>query len=426
MPCTLLKEELDVIDLFYNNFTNKNARKSLSSNKTRFHILYWFLSESYSELSENGKQTGSYLDFNILKRKFVIIDDKVMFACMVVLKRRLAARFDLKTAHYPKWLIKETYWAFKEAYERLISKEVFGRCIFNGRPNGAKPIKNQKEAFALVTGSMNKEAVEKIISTIFKLNAGPRNSKFKNYSSVVRLANRLYDECKYIFYSNNSALLGSSKLDEKWKKTRMTKKKCLKYILYWGAMSTLQQHHGRSLEVNAKKELHFFSHAYSLLRMGLAKMKLLKCTDILYCPGVRSRSWETKVMLSVGQKVAPYKFSLNNIEKEYSKVIKYKDKEVYAEKKSMYAVRYLPDKLEAYENYEKFKTAGRNCGSQKFMAFKLHIDNPRMKQRCLDQADLFAAQKRDGMNVMAKFWLKYSADDVYEWMYEGKGMYAIG
>jgi hypothetical protein len=424
MDAVLSKEELHVVDSFYDNFANKNARKSFT-NKTRFHILYWFLSESYSELAEKGIKSGSYIDFNINKRTFAVIDDKILYSCLISLKKRLEARYDIRTTNYPKWFKNENYWDFKNALDKLLSKEIFHKSIFNGRPSGVKIIKNQLDAIRLVKGSMKKKAVEEIMNRIFKLNPGSRNSKFKTYNSVVRLSHKLFDECKFTFYSKNSNMLGSAKIDVEWAKLRITKKKCLKYILYWGAISTLQQYHKKHLEVSSKRELAFFSHAYGPLRAGLVKMKLLKCTDMTFCPGVRSRSWETKVMLAVGQSIKPYKFSLNNIETQYGKILKFTDKEKFAANKSIYASRYLPDKLEAYERYQYFKQEGKNVGSLSFMAYKLYADDPRMKQRHLDEADLSRMEKSKYANYVVKFQLKYSNPEAYDWHYEGRDAYAI-
>jgi hypothetical protein len=419
IPAVLLKQEQQVIDLFYDNFANKAARKSFT-NKTRFHILYWFLSESYSELSENGITSGSYIDFNINKGKFEVIDDKILYSCLIALKNKLENRYDLKTTNYPSWFKKESYWGFKNSLEKLLSKDIFHTSIFKGRPNGVPVIKNQLDAINLVKGSMSKEAVEKIIDTIFKLNPGARNSRFRNYNSVVKLSERLYEEAKFAFYSKNSHMLGSSQLDIEWVKLRVTKKKCLKYILYWGAISTLQQYHKKHLEVSSKREVAFFSHAYSVLRAGLVNMKLLKCTDLTFCPGVRSRSWETKVMLAIGQGIKPYKFSLNNVELQYSKILRYNDKETFAAKRSVYASKYLPDKIEAFERYEHFKQAGKNTGYHSFMAYKLFADDPYMQKKSIDEADLSRMEKSKYANFVVKFQLKYSSVEAYDWHYEGR------
>ncbi len=406
--------EQNVINLFVDNFANKLARIPFL-HKSRSNVLYWFLTELINEIKDNKLDKSDSISINS-KNELIVQNPSILFKSIIQIKHNLH-KYNLQTSTYPKWMLNEYFKGFQISLSYLLKNKTTVDKLFKPRPVSGNLIKNQQRAIDLVKGSMSKEAVEKIIKVIFTNNAGPRSNKYKSYKSIVNLSERLYEEARVLSDSLNiKRSENKEQLDEQFKKTRITKKKCLKYILYWGAMSTLQHFKKKQIEVSSVKEQAFFGHSYKILRDAMSSLKMIKCVDRTFCPSVRSRTWEIKVMLPIGQSIKPYKLGLNNIEEQYFKIYGYKDKELFAQKRSIFASHYLPDKERAIKSYHDFKDYRKNIGYHYFIA-KI-TDKSRAKDR--DEHFKSARKARQDANTQgnltAKFINKYSDPKAYEWL----------
>ncbi len=306
------KIEDSVFSHFLNGLSTRND--GIFEKSRRWAFSYYYLRELCTQMQKNGVFEGFVIKFSVPRKEFDI-NYRQLFYQMNKLHEELFKKINKRNSGMPTWFKKlkfEGKGSLTSDIKRIINKLLYKLLT----PIGASAlgfIKNQDNTFATVKGSLKKDRVESILKLIDYRTMGLKSKRQMEYSFLVQRARKLYNQSMVEF---TSRVKNVQNIDTEWKKTRITLKKCIRFILYWGLLGTIQFRLNRDIEVSSAKEQGFFGFCYKILRDSMVKLNYIECTDPTYCINLRCKSFKVNVFMPKELKIKA-NMELNNLEKQY-------------------------------------------------------------------------------------------------------------
>lgn len=400
------KIDEEVYHYFLNGIITNS--KEIFHKKNRWNFAYYFIREMTNRLMVNGENKCLILNFHIPSQKLDInVDNLAVFIKM--LHDDIFSKISKKSSGFPKWFKSLKLFGEKDTLEAEVldfSRKFKTRILtpFGGKKY--KFIKKQQDALDFIKGSMKKDKVIEILRSIDFRTPGDKSKRQMEYEFNIKRSEKLYIECKRVFLTKVDDV---NNLDSEWKATRITKKKCLKFLLYWGLLGTISFRMNRGIEVSTERESAFFGFSYRIMREAMVSLGYINCTDPTYCISVRCKTFKVNVFMPKELVISDKNLvSLNNLEKEYAKLNKNSDKSDFM-KYHVKVVEYLDERVLANEIFEKCKRMNRDI-SRNYFLMKKHKrwDNvPEVKRMQI--------MRDNGKREYESFIYKYSQAGTFNW-----------
>lgn len=386
----------------------------------RWNLIYWFIGELCSDLQEIGSQKCLFFSFD-KPSKTIEISSEYFFTYMSMLRDELSKKMPLKDSGFRKWFKDDSYDGFLKNLKPILKRKDLVENIVRGRPVQVPFVMNQEEALKLLGGKLDDEKIEQILQIIQKRCPGKHKKRFTSVEGVKKEAEKFFDECKQIFVSDfdkRKNYIAEDELYDGWHHQRITKRKCLKNLLYWGLMGTISYRKDRVIEVSSKREKKFFSLSYRLLRRAAESLGYIKCLDESYCPGVRCKSWAVKAFMPQSFKVGYREMELNDLERKYIE-LQFDKKAEFAIGLSNHALQYMTAKSKVYSNHMRISGLNRIIRSRSYAAREFGKENgvqwTKEKWGEVNETRTMVVEIR---NKVKDFYKKFSDARTFDWRHD--------
>jgi len=345
--------------MVYNKFLDEykgEGSRIIFKKENRWRVVWAILGELASESQSIGKKKTSIISFNQVN-KSILVNENILFAFVVTLKRELK----LKSAGLPKWLEDESIKGFFREVKHCTTKPEAIKSILKGRKKSLPLVKNQDDAIKLVKSKGDVD-IQKIIDICKQNNPLEKKSRYHDVEYIKDLASDIYEIS--IHQLSKRKNINSDQESELIKKYRITRKKTLKYVLYWSLMSGIQTYHGREIQVCTKKEKAYFGHCYKAFRTALEGLRKIKCTDQTFCPGIRSRTFKTELFKPKALKLK---------EENILQVTQFEDFMLHSKKDDLkpFQLQFLKERFTAIYDTMQYKKELKKAAYMKYKSWQL-------------------------------------------------------
>ena len=374
-----------------------------------WNLLYYFMGEMYSDHRDVAIFESKYLKFN-KKTNEVWFDEEVLFSLIVLMKRQLVLRLGtLKDTGLKRWVKDEDYLGFLKSYRSVLKWDHLRKGIMHGRPTDVKYFRSQDEILQYLKGSVGKKKIQEVIEICKARSYGPWvRLKENSQEGLVKKAEALYNQIR------------NTVSERDFKKQRITKTKSVRYVLYLALLGTIQTRVNEPLSISSKKESRLFTYYYSF-RNASAALGYFNLVDESFAPGIRCKSYVTKIMCKNFdlKKIEP--ILMNKIEKRFLEVEELQKRE-FASKFGYNAYEYLVAraKMKFLDNEVKYamnRNKSIGCAIYKFG----NKNGSLWKQRQYAMINHNKAKQSVFYYALLDFKVKWSDPRIYNWMmYEGR------